>query len=136
MEYAAGIRFTDVAHAVAGIAEPPTPMSSCAPSTASSPASSTETRGRTRNERAFCMVLAAGRAEVANDTDQADEAQASSSPRTPPLSRPLGRICSPLGPVARRCAGLEARFRVSLVRGCRAAAAQVPKSAATSGHAP
>ena len=69
------------------------------------------------------MVLAAGRAEVANDTDQADEAQASSSRarrRYPDHRVGSARRCGPVGaPVP----GLEARFRVSLVRGCRAAAA-------------
>lgn len=78
-EYAAGIRFTDVAHAVAGIAEPPTP----------------DELRRVIDEvlagvfqgdfplaleraAAFCSVIAAGRAEVAHDieTDLPEEALA------------------------------------------------------------
>ncbi len=78
MEYAAGIRFTDVAHAVAGIAEPPTPDELVR--TIDSILSGVfdgDLAVALERAAAFCMVLAAGRAEVANDTDQADEAQAS-----------------------------------------------------------
>jgi hypothetical protein len=77
-EYAAGIRFTDVAHAVAGIPEPPSP----------------EELARTVDDilggvfdgdlavaleraAAFCAVVAAGRAEVAHDRDREDEDGAS-----------------------------------------------------------
>ncbi len=72
-EYAAGIRFTDVAHAVAGIEEPPGPE---------------EVRRLTDHilagvfsgdlavalERAaaFCSVVSAGRADLAHDRDDSD----------------------------------------------------------------
>ncbi len=82
-EYAAGIRFTDVAHAVAGIAEPPTP----------------EELHRVVDEvlagvfdgdlalaldraGAFCAVVAAGRAEVAHDIEGAQPEDASALTRT------------------------------------------------------
>lgn len=72
-QYAAGIRFTDVAHAVAGIAVPPSPE---------------ELRRVTdqilegvfdgdlaialERASAFCSVIAAGRAELAHDRDGVD----------------------------------------------------------------
>ncbi len=82
-EYAAGIRFTDVAHAVAGIAEPPTP----------------EELHRVIDDvlaglfqgdlaialeraAAFCAVVAAGRAEVAHDLDGPAPEDASALTRT------------------------------------------------------
>lgn len=82
-EYAAGIRFTDVAHAIAGIAEPPQP----------------EELQRVVDEiltgvfdgdfalaldraAAFCAVIAAGRAELAHDTDAADPDTATELTRT------------------------------------------------------
>ncbi|GAA4411222.1 hypothetical protein GCM10023168_31830 [Fodinibacter luteus] len=82
-EYAAGIRFTDVAHAVAGIAEPPRPeeMQRVADQIL---AGIFEGDLAVALERAsaFCAVVSAGRAELANDRDGVDPGGASGLTRT------------------------------------------------------
>ena len=77
-EYAAGIRFTDVAHAVAGIAEPPTPDElSRVVDAILGGVFDGDVGVALERAAAFCLVLAAGRAEVAHDRDADDEDAAS-----------------------------------------------------------
>lgn len=76
-EYAAGIRFTDVAHAVAGIAEPPTPEELVrVVDTILTGVFDGDLAIALERAAAFCLVLAAGRAELAHDRDAHDEAAA------------------------------------------------------------
>ena len=76
-EYAAGIRFTDVAHVVAGIPEPPTPPE-LARTVDQILSGVFEGDFAVALERAaaFCQVLSAGRAELAHDADAADPERA------------------------------------------------------------
>jgi len=77
-EYAAGIRFTDVAHAVAGIAEPPSPEELVRVVGAIlTGVFQGDLAVALERAAAFCLVLAAGRAEVAHDRDVDDRAGAS-----------------------------------------------------------
>jgi hypothetical protein len=82
-EYAAGIRFTDVAHAVAGIAEPPRPEE-MQRVTDQILAGVFEGDLAVALERAaaFCSVVAAGRAELAHDQDDVDPGGASDLTRS------------------------------------------------------
>ncbi len=82
-EYAAGIRFTDVAHAVAGIAEPPGPeeLQRVADQILAGVFSG-DLAVALERAAAFCAVIAAGRAELANDRDDLDPASASDLTRT------------------------------------------------------
>ncbi|HMM96558.1 MAG: hypothetical protein IE926_07505 [Micrococcales bacterium] len=72
-EYAAGIRFTDVAHAVAGIAEPPRPeeLQRVADQILAGVFDG-DLAVALERASAFCAVIAAGRAELAHDTEQLD----------------------------------------------------------------
>ena len=76
-EYAAGIRFTDVAHAVAGIAEPPRPeeLQRVADQILAGVFDG-DLAVALERAAAFCAVTAAGRAELAHDTDAIDPAGA------------------------------------------------------------
>ncbi len=76
-EYAAGIRFTDVAHAVAGIPEPPSPTE-LARTVDQILSGVFEGDFAIALERAaaFCHVLAAGRAELAHDADATEPERA------------------------------------------------------------
>ena len=76
-EYAAGIRFTDVAHAVAGVPEPPAPPELARTVDAIlSGVFDGDLAIALERAAAFCHVLAAGRAELAHDADAADPEQA------------------------------------------------------------
>ena len=72
-EYAAGIRFTDVAHAVAGIAEPPRPeeLQRVADQILAGVFEG-DLAVALERASAFCAVVAAGRAELAHDRDAVD----------------------------------------------------------------
>ena len=90
-QYAAGIRFTEVGHAVAGVAEPPGPEEVRALADgiltgvfAGDLAVALERAG------AFASVVAAGRADLAHDRDRADPAAAGARP-THPGARPRPR---------------------------------------------
>jgi hypothetical protein len=77
LEYAAGVRFTSVAHAIAGIAEPPGPEE--AQRLADSILAGVfegDLAVALERASAFCAVVAAGRAEVAHDTDAVDPGRA------------------------------------------------------------
>ena len=82
-EYAAGIRFTDVAHAVAGIAEPPRPeeLQRVADQILAGVFDGDLAIALERAS-AFCAVIAAGRAELAHDRDEVDPEGASGLTRT------------------------------------------------------
>jgi hypothetical protein len=81
-DYAEGIRFTDVNHAVAGVAEPPGPGELRALTDAI-------LRGvfdgdlavALQRAAAFCRVVAAGRAERAHSTDRSDPEAAAAQTR-------------------------------------------------------
>lgn len=77
-EYAAGIRFTDVAHAVAGIAEPPRPeeLQRVADQILAGVFDG-DLAVALERASAFCAVIAAGRAELAHDSDGLDPDAAS-----------------------------------------------------------
>ncbi len=77
-EYASGIRFTDVAHAVAGIAEPPGPeeLQRVADQILAGVFDG-DLAVALERASAFCAVVAAGRAELAHDTDGLDPDTAS-----------------------------------------------------------
>lgn len=82
-EYAAGIRFTDVAHAVAGIAEPPQPeeMQRVADQILAGVFEG-DLAVALERAAAFCSVVAAGRADLANDRDVVDPGGASDLTRS------------------------------------------------------
>ncbi len=82
-EYASGIRFTDVAHAVAGIAEPPGPeeVQRVADQILAGVFEG-DLAVALERAAAFCTVIAAGRAELAHDSDAVDPAAASDLTRT------------------------------------------------------
>ncbi len=82
-EYAAGIRFTDVAHAVAGIAEPPGPeeVQRVADQILAGVFEG-DLAVALERAAAFCTVIAAGRAELAHDRDAVDPVAASDLTRT------------------------------------------------------
>ena len=82
-EYAAGIRFTDVAHAVAGIAEPPRPeeLQRVADQLLTGVFEG-DLAVALERASAFCSVVAAGRAELAHDRDHVDPDGASDLTRT------------------------------------------------------
>jgi hypothetical protein len=82
-EYAAGIRFTDVAHAVAGIAEPPRPeeLQRVADQILTGVFEG-DLAVALERASAFCSVVAAGRAELAHDRDTIDPDGASDLTRT------------------------------------------------------
>ena len=82
-EYAAGIRFTDVAHAVAGIAEPPRPeeLQRVADQILTGVFEG-DLAVALERASAFCSVVAAGRAELAHDRDHVDPDGASDLTRT------------------------------------------------------
>ncbi|GGL37633.1 hypothetical protein GCM10012283_20330 [Phycicoccus endophyticus] len=82
-EYVAGIRFTDVAHAVAGIAEPPRPeeLRRVADQILAGVFDGDLAIALER-AAAFCAVTAAGRAELAHDTEGLDPAGASGLTRS------------------------------------------------------
>lgn len=82
-EYAAGIRFTDVAHAVAGIAEPPRPeeLQRVADQILTGVFDG-DLAVALERASAFCSVVAAGRAELAHDRDHVDPDGASDLTRT------------------------------------------------------
>ena len=81
-DYAAGVRFTDVNHVVAGVAEPPGPAELQALTDA-------VLRGvfagdldlALQRAAAFCRVVAAGRADRAHSTDATDRAAAGQQTR-------------------------------------------------------
>jgi hypothetical protein len=82
-EYAAGIRFTDVAHAVAGIAEPPRPEElQRVTDQILTGVFDGDLAVALERAAAFCAVVAAGRAEIANDRDEIDPGGASDLTRT------------------------------------------------------
>lgn len=76
-EYAAGIRFTDVAHVVAGVAEPPGPdeVRALADEILTGVFSG-DLAVALERAAAFASVIAAGRAELAHDRDAIDPATA------------------------------------------------------------
>ena len=82
-EYAAGIRFTDVAHAVAGIPEPPRPeeMQRVADQILAGVFEG-DLAVALERAAAFCSVVAAGRAELAHDTDAVDPGAATDLTRS------------------------------------------------------
>ena len=82
-EYAAGIRFTDVAHAVAGIAEPPRPeeLQRVADQILAGVFEG-DLAVALERAAAFCSVVAAGRAELAHDTDAVDPGAATDLTRS------------------------------------------------------
>ncbi|HNV41618.1 MAG TPA: hypothetical protein PLO87_12965 [Ornithinibacter sp.] len=82
-EYTAGIRFTDVAHAVAGIAEPPRPeeLQRVADQILTGVFEG-DLAVALERASAFCSVVAAGRAELAHDRDHVDPDGASDLTRT------------------------------------------------------
>ena len=82
-EYAAGIRFTDVAHAVAGIAEPPGPdeVQRVADQILAGVFDG-DLAVALERAAAFCTVVAAGRAELAHDRDAVDPGAATDLTRT------------------------------------------------------
>ena len=82
-EYAAGIRFTHVPHAVAGIAEPPRPeeLQRVADQILTGVFEG-DLAVALERASAFCSVVAAGRAELAHDRDHVDPDGASDLTRT------------------------------------------------------
>ncbi|KGN34310.1 hypothetical protein N802_13245 [Knoellia sinensis KCTC 19936] len=76
-EYAAGMRFTDVAHAVAGVAEPPGPdeVKALADEILTGVFDG-DLAVALERAAAFAAVIAAGRAEMAHDRDDSDPATA------------------------------------------------------------
>lgn len=71
-EYAAGIRFTDVAHAVAGVAEPPGPREvRLLVDEILAGVFDGDLAVALERAAAFCTVVAAGRVEAAHDADAA-----------------------------------------------------------------
>ena len=82
-EYAAGIRFTDVSHAIAGIAEPPDPEElRRVVARILSGVFDGDLAVALERAAAFCAVVAAGRAELAHDVDATDPAGASGLTRS------------------------------------------------------
>lgn len=82
-EYAAGIRFTDVAHAVAGIAEPPRPEELWrVTDQILAGVFDGDLAVALERASAFCAVVAAGRAELAHDRDGVDPDGASDLTRS------------------------------------------------------
>ncbi|MGL5852541.1 MAG: hypothetical protein ACRCZD_17320 [Phycicoccus sp.] len=82
-EYAAGIRFTDVAHAVAGIAEPPRPEElQRVIDQVLAGVFDGDLAVALERAAAFCAVVSAGRAELAHDRDDVDPEGASDLTRT------------------------------------------------------
>lgn len=72
LEYAAGMRFTDVAHAVAGVAEPPGPEEVRAlADQILAGVFDGDLAVALERAAAFAAVIAAGRAEIAHDRDAA-----------------------------------------------------------------
>jgi hypothetical protein len=72
-DYAAGMRFTDVNHAVAGVAEPPGPSELRALTDAIlTGVFEGDLAVALQRAAAFCRVVSAGRAERANSTDATD----------------------------------------------------------------
>ena len=141
-EYAAGIRFTDVAHAVAGIPEPPQPeeMQRVADQILAGVFEG-DLAVALERAAAFCSVVAAGRAELANDRDAADPGGASDLTRSGAAMLTTGedlgraRTCgAPATSTDRpdhsarmlRPGTHAGRRGVSVVCGCRAAAAPGP----------
>ncbi|NHA66618.1 hypothetical protein [Phycicoccus flavus] len=99
-EYAAGIRFTDVAHAIAGIPEPPEPeeLQRVADRILAGVFDG-DLAVALERASAFCAVIAAGRAELANDRDEADPDGASDLTRTAAALLATGedlRVCAGL----------------------------------------
>ncbi len=99
-EYAAGIRFTDVAHAVAGIPEPPKPeeLQRVADQILTGVFEG-DLAVALERAAAFCAVIAAGRAELAHERDELDPDQASDLTRT-------GAALMQTGDDLRACANL------------------------------
>ena len=82
-EYAAGIRFTDVAHAIAGIAEPPEPEElQRVVDRILAGVFDGDLAVALDRAAAFCAVVAAGRAEIAHDSDGTDPGAASDLTRS------------------------------------------------------
>ncbi|MGL4176285.1 MAG: hypothetical protein ACRCSN_09425 [Dermatophilaceae bacterium] len=82
-EYAAGIRFTDVAHAVAGIPEPPRPEElQRVIDQVLAGVFDGDLAVALERAAAFCAVVSAGRAELAHDRDDVDPDGASDLTRT------------------------------------------------------
>jgi hypothetical protein len=81
-EYAAGVRFTDVNHAVAGVAEPPSPngLRELADRILAGIFDGDLAIALER-AAAFCRVLSAGRADLAGETDLTDPDEASTRTR-------------------------------------------------------
>ena len=142
-EYAAGIRFTDVAHAVAGIAEPPGPeeVQRVADQILAGVFEG-DLAVALERAAAFCSVVAAGRAELAHDRDAVDPGAASDLTRTGASMLTTGedlRACARLWRLGRARLSSSGRIRwalgrgthpagpgVRVVCGCRAAAAPGP----------
>jgi hypothetical protein len=99
-EYAAGIRFTDVAHAVAGIAEPPRPEElQRVVDQILAGVFDGDLAIALERASAFCAVIAAGRAELANDRDLDDPEAATGLTRTGAALMTTGedlRVCATL----------------------------------------
>ena len=154
-EYAAGIRFTDVAHAVAGIAEPPRPeeVQRVADQILAGVFEG-DLAVALERAAAFCSVVAAGRAELAHDTRCRRPAAAASDLTRSGASmlttgedlRACARLWRPRRPrltsVRVRVVPGHAREHIRRGRGVRVVVGagprqpRVPTSAATSGHAP
>ncbi len=76
-QYAAGVRFTDVAHAIAGVEEPPGPEEvNRLVDQVLTGVFDGDLGIALERAAAFCSVVAAGRAEVAHDRDVGDPAGA------------------------------------------------------------
>ncbi len=99
-EYAAGIRFTDVAHAVAGIAEPPDPeeLQRVADQILTGVFEG-DLAVALERAAAFCAVIAAGRAELAHERDEQAPDEASDLTRS-------GAALMTTGEDLRACANL------------------------------
>jgi hypothetical protein len=99
-EYAAGIRFTDVAHVVAGVEEPPGPDEvNRLVDQVLAGVFDGDLAVALERAAAFCAVVAAGRAELAHDRDASDPAAAEALTRRAAAMQTTGedlRACANL----------------------------------------
>ena len=81
-DYAAGIRFADVPHVVAGVAEPPGPAELQALTDAIlTGVFEGDLAAALERAAAFCRVISAGRANLADDSDASDPVRSSAQTR-------------------------------------------------------
>jgi len=81
-DYAAGIRFADVPHVVAGVAEPPGPAELQAlTDTILTGVFEGDLAVALERAAAFCRVISAGRANLADDSDASDPVRSSAQTR-------------------------------------------------------